>query len=232
MTQRVCILVLAGLLHGCAANQIATDGFRGFPAGARVAVIRPNLKFYRVTAGGVTEPAPDWTQTARRHFDAALAAYVARAEIQISAPDKDSISDGLFDFARLHAAVGGTIVRHHFRQPKLPSKYQSHTRQHRFDWSLGPGVADLGLRADYALFIYYRDYQATTGRVGVSILALALGMPVFLGHQGGFASLVDLRSGDVVWFNHVSASIGDLRDPQGATLFVERLLQGLSGVES
>ena len=103
---------------------------------------------------------------------------MARAEIQISAADKDSISDGLFDFARLPADVGGTIVSHHFRQAKLPSKYQSHTRQHRFDWSLGADVIDLGLQEDYARVVYYRDYQATTGRVGVWILAWALDLPV------------------------------------------------------
>ena len=49
--------------------------------------------------------------------------------------------------------------------------------------------------------------------------------------QLDYASLVDLRTGQVVWFNVVSAGsqvpgikFGDLRTPEGAAQMVERLL--------
>ena len=49
--------------------------------------------------------------------------------------------------------------------------------------------------------------------------------------QLDYASLVDLKTGEVVWFNVVQAGsqvpgikFGDLRTPQGAAQMVERLL--------
>ena len=79
---------------------------------------------------------------------------------------------------------------------KLPSKGEN------FDWSLGPGVASIGQQhdADYALFVHYRDYQASGGRVAFAILAAAAGVGVPMGGEMGFASLVDLKTGDIVWF--------------------------------
>ena len=35
------------------------------------------------------------------------------------------------------------------------------------------------------------------------------------GSQTGYASLVDLNSGRIVWFNDLRRMSGDLRDPQG-----------------
>ena len=51
------------------------------------------------------------------------------------------------------------------------------------------------------------------------------------GGQFGYASLVDLRTGEVVWFNVAQASsqvagikFGDIRTPEGAAQMVDRLL--------
>jgi hypothetical protein len=44
------------------------------------------------------------------------------------------------------------------------------------------------------------------------------------GSQQAYASLVDLRTGDVVWFNFLQSQIGDIRKPEGAAKLVERLL--------
>ena len=109
---------------------------------------------------------------------------------------------------------------HHYGPLKLPSK------NGRFDWSLGPGVASLRQQydADYALFVHYRDYQASGGRVAFAILAAAAGVGVGMGSESGFASLVDLNTGDIVWFNMVVAGSGELRDVDGARKTVAKLL--------
>ena len=36
------------------------------------------------------------------------------------------------------------------------------------------------------------------------------------GSQTGYASLVDLRTGRVVWFNNLARGFGDLREPEPA----------------
>jgi hypothetical protein len=52
-------------------------------------------------------------------------------------------------------------------------------------------------------------------------------IPVPGGFQSGFASLVDLRTGKIVWFNRVLSVDGDLRNPDDARDTVGELLQGL-----
>ena len=59
------------------------------------------------------------------------------------------------------------------------------------------------------------------------ILGLALlGSLTLGGQQIGYASLVDLNTGRIVWFNDLKRFSGDLREPQAAAETVEVLLKG------
>jgi hypothetical protein len=59
------------------------------------------------------------------------------------------------------------------------------------------------------------------------MVALAiLGVGITGGIQIGYASLVDLKSGRVVWFNNLVRMSGDLREPKPAQETVEALLSG------
>jgi hypothetical protein len=44
------------------------------------------------------------------------------------------------------------------------------------------------------------------------------------GQQVGFGSLVDLRTGDLLWFNRLINPAGDLRTPEPAMKAVDTLL--------
>ena len=90
---------------------------------------------------------------------------------------------------------------------------------------------------DYALFLYAEDSFASTGRVALQVLGIAGCAVGFCaptiggGGQFAYASLVDLRTGEVVWFNVLQTGsqiagikIGDIRTPEGAAAMVERLL--------
>jgi hypothetical protein len=41
------------------------------------------------------------------------------------------------------------------------------------------------------------------------------------------ATLVDLRTGQVVWFNLMAKQTGDLRNPEGADKTAQQMLRGL-----
>jgi len=56
------------------------------------------------------------------------------------------------------------------------------------------------------------------------LLAAVLGAGVQGGTQVGFASLVDLKSGEVVWFNRLARGSGDMRHEKGAKDTVGALL--------
>ena len=83
---------------------------------------------------------------------------------------------------------------------------------------------------DYALFLHAEDSFASTGRVALQVLGIAGCFVGFCapnmggGSQFAYASLVNLRTGEVVWFNVLQSRIGDIRTPEGAAVMVERLL--------
>ena len=80
--------------------------------------------------------------------------------------------------------------------------------------------------ADYALFTWMRDSYTSGERKLVLLGLAALGGIPLGGEQEGYASLVDLNTGRVVWFNELSRFWGDLREPEAAAETVEALLKG------
>jgi len=82
--------------------------------------------------------------------------------------------------------------------------------------------------ADYALFVTARGTYSSAGRKAAMIGMAMLGVSIPLGSQQIFASLVDLRTGRVVWFNVATAGPqADIRTPEGASLLVKDLLKGV-----
>jgi hypothetical protein len=105
---------------------------------------------------------------------------------------------------------------------KLPTKNE------RLDWSMGEAVKPMKAKtgADYALFTWIRDSYASGERKAAMIAMALLGAISTGGEQVGYASLVDLNTGRIVWFNDLQRMSGDLRDPQAANETVETLLKG------
>jgi hypothetical protein len=102
------------------------------------------------------------------------------------------------------------------------------TKQGRFDWTLGEGAAALSKAydADYALFTNGRGSYSSDGRK-VAMVAMALvGQSLPTGSQRVFASLVDLKTGKIVWFNVDDAGAdSDMREPGGAKRLVSAVLK-------
>jgi hypothetical protein len=116
------------------------------------------------------------------------------------------------------------LVHQYFLGHDLP------TKERHFDWSLGPGVKVLreATSARYALFIALRDSYSGLGHVAVqTAMALLLLTPVPGGLQIGFASLVDLETGDIVWYNRVLREFGGLRSESAARSTAKAILEGL-----
>ena len=102
------------------------------------------------------------------------------------------------------------------------------TKGETLDWTLGPLARQMREKtgARFALFFYISDSYAGPGRVAlIMTMGLLFGVPVEGGTQAGFASLVDLETGDVVWFNRLERKTGDLRTPEAAAGTIDVLLQ-------
>ena len=223
-------IVLLMLLTGCTttSNIKQVDRLDAVEEDPVILIMTPDVKYYLLTAGGVSQPHADWTEAARINFSNALKDYADERDIKIILPAADQqLSDAEITYQKLYSAVGASILIHHFGYMKLPTKQES------FDWSLGPGTKAIAEKygANYALFSYYRDYQASEGRVAFAVLAAVAGVGMSTGHESGFASLVDLRTGEIVWFNKVTTGAGELRKEDGARATVDVLFEGMPGSE-
>lgn len=228
---RLCAaLGLVLTLAACATNSHTqiTELSRTQDRAPRVLIMPVDVELMELTTFGRMEPKADWTEAGTKHVAAAIAAHNAERNLHMSAFDIDKMPDGVRDelnqLIKLHGAVGNSILLHQYMEPaKLPNK------QGKFDWSLGPQVKRLkdAADADYALFVFMRDSYSSGGRVAIMMVGALMGVAVQGGVQIGFASLVDLNDGNVVWFNRLMRPQGDLRSAEGAKESATVLLTGL-----
>lgn len=212
------------LLAACGTSRSHTfsGDFASPPAQSRILIVAPDVQLNVLTAAGLQEPREDWSQAGRTNLAAAIAAHMNTTGHNPSALDPTQAMEGrVGQLIRLHDAVGQSILAVNYMAYSLPTKREG------FDWTLGPGVSELAAaqNADYALFITARGSYASAGRVAASIGLAILGVGVPLGGQQAFASLVDLRTGQVIWFNVAVAAPGeDMRESTGAADLTQRLM--------
>jgi hypothetical protein len=228
-------LVAAFLLFPIAAlaynqNRVATDANgRPIRISGSVAIIEPDIELSEVLAGGIEEPRKEWTEAARRLYPEQVHRRLSEAGVaqapDYHIPEALPPESRLGQIIRLNEAVSVSVLAYTSPGNQLATK-----RGKRLDWTLGPGVEELRkvTGADYALFTYVRDSYTSSGRVALRVAALLLlGGDIGGGRQIGVTTLVDLRTGQVVWFNFLAKQTGDLRDEQGAAATAQHMLEGL-----
>jgi hypothetical protein len=221
------LVTLALLCAGTAHAQVSdlkhlAPGFHSRPAGSRLVIVPADMELFSISAGGVQEPKADWTQAAQKNFKAALA--MRREQLGANAVEmQDAQLDEFAELVALQRAVAEAVFVHHTGLGmRLPTKNE------RLDWTLGDAVKPLKAKtgADYALFTWMRDTYASNERKATMIALALLGAVSTGGEQTGHASLVDLNTGRIVWFNDIRRMSGDLRDEKSAMETVDTLLKG------
>jgi len=197
--------------------------------GAKVLIIEPEVRLWVLDPVGVRQPQAEWTAAGLRHVRVAIAEELRARGIEpasYTASDDASRNRSHEQVVKLHRIVFRMAQLQQVGQFRLPTKTD------RLDWTLGDAVQ--GLReesgADYALFVSFDDSYQSAGVVGSALLiTLTLGIVAPPpGQQVGAASLVDLRTGNLVWmrsFNRQGA--GDLRQLPPARAAVQTLLKDL-----
>lgn len=217
-----------------AASKLA-PGFITLPKGAKVVVAPLDVELFSLPAGGQREPRADWTEVAKRHIGAALRHKAHAMQLAWTEMD-DETADEHAELMHLHDAVVDALVTHHTGSPTLP------TKQGQLDWTFGDALRPLqqATGARYGLFIFMRDSYASAERkamVGVTALlgaAASGGVSLMMmrgGLQHGDATLVDLETGRVLWFNELISHSGDLREAAAAAESLDALLAGFPEAE-
>jgi hypothetical protein len=232
---RASLLLGVGLLMSACASTIAlqqTEEFTPRSATPRVLLMPADIELSELSAGGIPFPKAEWTTAAMGHVSVALDEFLsarsATMVTYVAPPEFSPEAHRQGQLIKLHGAVGNAVLAHKFNPAiTLP------TVRDKFDYTLGGGVGALAggvgdsRGADYALFVYIRDSYASGERAAVIMFGLLLGVAIPGGVQVGFASLVDLQSGDVVWFNRLLSAGGDLRKPDLARSAAADLLSKL-----
>jgi len=211
----VALLVLAGC--NTRTHQLTTTLTRQPDKQPTIVLMPLDVELSLLSAAGLPEPRADWTETANKLLIDAIRAEKDKLGLVMTTFEDGKADAEKQDLAhqliKLHGAVGNSILVHQYNpQAALPSKKGA------FEWSVGPSAKVLKetYNADYALFVWVRDSYAGPGRVAVILIGAALGIGIPGGAQVGFASLVELETGNVVWFNLLARGNGDLRHAEGA----------------
>lgn len=231
MTRRgVLVISLLGLgfLTGCAAAP-----YRAHPRFEEriqpiktVALLPPDVKVYRLTAGGVTELMDEWSEAARENLISSIAKRIGiegRFVLKEFDPTQSPAADEEFkDIRPLFEAIASSALTHTYR-PETTFE----TKKGRFEYSLGSLASLAGAaEADALLFVYALDHISTGGRVALNIMMVLVGAAAGVvvipagGQTAIVTALVD-RTGDILWFN-VRGSAGghDLREADSAESLV------------
>lgn len=227
--------VLLGFLATAAVAQEKGAARPGFTEealrGQKIILLRPSVWVGEQSTGGLREPNADWTATARHLLDAELARQLSGNDNQIVQEPTDLDPDTLkitTDHKALFKTVAASVIQYQFFVGnRLPTR-----KNHPFEWTLGPGMRKLAETsgARYGLFINVDDQYGSVGRKMFQILAAGLvGVSVQSGAHIGYAGLIDLQSGDLVWLNADQQMGGDVRTADGMAKRVTQLLEDYPG---
>lgn len=228
------------------AGSTTAEGF-SFPADGqmKIVVFRPDVHVGSLKVGGLDEPNAEWTEQARANIQQKLEerASLMNAEIKFIDELEGENAALLTDYRALFEAVSGSIFQHVTVGDKLATKtitkeetLHGRTKKvkvQKLDWTLGPGAAELkeATGADYAMFVFTHDAYGDAGRKAaqaVGMLGCLIGACVIVkaGVHIGYAGLVDLNTGNIVWFNTDLSMGGDPREAEGAEKRVGQLMDG------
>ncbi|WP_025899275.1 hypothetical protein [Sneathiella glossodoripedis] len=197
-------------------------------SGKRILIMRPDVELYELGVA-LQEPNALWTSMASNYVTEISAQYFQKLgyDVAIYQDDSNEVSEKTGqDLIALHEDVGISIIQ--FQQSPLTQLPT--LKSGKFDWHLGRTTQDLakGYGADYSLFIYLRDQYSSGSRVAAQLLmSVIFGVHVQGGIQVGFASLVNLKTGEVEWFNRIISTTGDLRTFRAAVNATNALFEDI-----
>lgn len=213
-------------MAGCTTTDVRKhQATEAVPAASKVLVMQPDVQLAVQTIAGLEEPRADWSAAGRDNLAKAAADHLTTRGMTSEAADPDALTEGrVGQVMRLNEAVVQSILITEYVGYTIPTKPRG-----AFDWTIGPGAKTLSdiSGARYALSISARGSYADAGRQVAAVAVLLLGGGLMdTGGQYVLASLVDLETGRVFWFNVVSVGAGvDMRTPEGAATLIKDVLK-------
>ena len=217
------------------ANPSLPEKLKGFN---NVVLILPRIDVFYLETGGLPEKRDDWSEQARNNVLAAVQSELrSRTNLAIQpvsrGPANEETPSSLDSTYALFEVVNQSILLHTYH-PRPEYRFEDKIKN--FDYSLGAEVKEMiSTESDSLLLVTGKDHIWSEGRKALQALGVLLGIgagvatgTVIIPQLGGGtdlqATLVDGRSGDLLWYHAVGGAGGyDLRDPQSAAGLVKNL---------
>lgn len=232
-------LALGLLLSGCAKNfrtiPDLTDRARQIKI---IALARPDVKIYEVSAGGLHDLRDEWSEKGRENVAKALLAHFSGSsvEIRLLEPDGDTEQE-LKEVQALFEAVSTSIILHTYSAQNDANIFPHKVKN--FDYSVGSLETLLRKSgADALLLLSGVDEVATGGKKALNVLGAVTGVAVgaltgvaIMPRMEGTVLRVALadRNGAILWYSIYRAG-SDLQDPNSSSDFVNDALTDFPGL--
>jgi len=233
------IVVLALLLGGCASG----PGYKLHytlkdDPGARPiksAVLLPvNVDVSELSLGGTVEEVPEWSEQAEDNVRKAVLFVRDTTENKVFVRQVDSSSLEPEERKKLEEHLElFTVVASNALWTELPGNSAWQFKQEHFDYTIGDGMSFLKDKYDIdaGLIVVGEDVISTSGRKTAAVVGAIFGVGLPMGHTVLVGGLVDFKTGDILWLNHViQTGALDLRDAEDARNFALSLMSGYPGL--
>jgi len=240
-SKRIAFLVATFILTGCATPQkaslheaLSSRGEQGMPH--KILLLPVDVRVHEISAGGVVEKVDEWTLTANANATKSLRkiagsgkAFELKEPPDFTGEDKAVLEEHLALY--VHVAGSADLAR--------SSNFEVwRERAKKFDYTLGPGLSRIAEHADAdaAIIIVGSDYVSSSGRkatMALGFLAAAFtGVAIVPAGGTAFISVgvVDLKSGDLLWFSTDRSANRDLRDDGQMQAVLEQLFASYPGM--
>ncbi len=238
--KRNLIIYLLGffLLSGCATTNLrVSPNFKPDSFHVKtIAILPPDIKVYKLTAGGVRELMDEWNEKSKVLVQQALQKYLAQNYgYKIKFIQENLLENNcktVWDSTKpLYNTVASNALMHAYPGfNAFPSKLNN------FDYTLGPDVKKIAdaCGADTLLFVSGFDHEATAGRNALTcwnyFMGALTGVTTILFNPSFMSiALVDGQTGNLLYFNASPASSEySFRDRGNIDSLIEWLTRGLS----
>lgn len=229
------------LLAGCAAGPSTRLHYTikqepGSRPLQQVVLLPVDVDVYEMSAGGIKEEVPDWSDVAEENVrNALLVSKDPEGKCCVTREvNSTSLTEEERGILEEHLALFNTVAANAM-WADLPVNSAWHFKAQHFDYTLGNGLAFLKTNygIDAGLIILGEDVVSTAGRKTTAVVGAMVGFIVPLGHSTLVGGLVDFETGDLLWLNHtVSGGNADLRERGSALGLARELMAGYPALDA